>query len=273
MARLDAIGRWERRMQANGASSNTLRVRLGTVLSCARHANVPPEAITRDDVEDFLARSILMPNSRASYYQHLNAWLTFLSDEGIRDVNPLARSRRRPKPQRGTPRPLTDLEVALALETSPERLLTIQMLGLRQGLRVSEAVAVTGAAFRSGRLVVVGKGDKRREIPIHPDIASLRQRMPQVGMWFPSPTRPGRHITKEHITTDVGVHFTNCGIAGSFHRWRHTYATQLLRQGVDIRIVQVLLGHASISSTQIYTFVDWDAMESAVARLPRVSGL
>lgn len=222
-------------------------------------------------MEDFLGQSHLRPNSRAAYYQHLNCWYEFLVDVEILDANPLARGRKRPRPQRGQPRPLTDLEIEVIFETAAARLVPIMRLGLCQGLRVSEAVAVTGASLRSSRLVVVGKGDKMREVPIHPDVEALRAAMPEVGFWFPSPLRPGQHLSKEHITSAVGEHFGNCGVDGSFHRLRHTYATQLLRQGVDIRIVQVLLGHASIATTQVYTLVDWDAMAAAVARLPRVS--
>lgn len=275
MTRLDALGRWERRMRIDGSASSTIRVYLSAVLDAARHAStaarspVAPENLTRDHVEAFLDRT-LSQNTKAAYYNRLNTWFEFLIDDGVQTVNPLTRRSGRPRPRPGKPRPLTDLEVEVVMETSPDRLKPKLVLAGQQGLRVSEVVAVSGQAFRSGRLRVTGKGDKVRELPIHPDVQALRREMPDIGWWFPSPSRPGRHIRPEHVTTDVGVHFTNCGIDGSIHRLRHTFATRLLEAGVDIRIVQELLGHESLATTQIYTLVSRRQMDTAVALLPSI---
>jgi integrase/recombinase XerD len=74
-------------------------------------------------------------------------------------------------------------------------------------------------------------------------------------------------VTSLAVSTMTTQLFKANGIEGSIHRCRHTYATQLLRAGVNIRVVQTLMRHASLTSTQIYTAVDEDERRDAINRL------
>lgn len=259
-------------MRADGNGSATIRVRLSAVLGAARQARVAPEDLTADHVDDYLARKTIVQNTRVCYYQHINQWFEFLVDEEIIAKNPLGRRRRRPKSVKGIPRPLTDRELEVVLETASAGILPILLLGCREGLRSCEIAEVRGDSFTDVALSVVGKGGKERHVPIHPDVAALRIRMPPRGWWFPSPRKGGAPATPDHLRDLVNGHLRNCGIReGSLHRLRHTFATQLVDHGVDVRVIQELLGHESLLTTQVYAKVRMRTMLAAVARLPQVT--
>jgi site-specific recombinase XerD len=143
------------------------------------------------------------------------------------------------------------------------------------GLRATELCRLQGTDIDSGRMVVVvhqGKGKKDRQVPLSPDLLpKLRRYWKLYGLesWlFPGPrlseplTRHGVH----HICAQAGKD-AKLKKAIYPHLLRHTYATHLLEAGMDLRSIQLLLGHASLSSTSIYLHVANPALETTKSPL------
>ena len=142
------------------------------------------------------------------------------------------------------------------------------------GLRVSELVALPLSASRSGAgmIVVRGKGNKERLVPLNEPsrqamaayLAAMEAHKPEkkknaaISKWlFPSFGESG-HLTRQHFARDLKELAAAAGLAPrlvSPHVLRHAFASHLLQNGADLRVVQDLLGHADISTTQIYTHV------------------
>jgi integrase/recombinase XerD len=149
------------------------------------------------------------------------------------------------------------------------------------GLRVSELVALPrSAAERHARMLNVrGKGNKERLVPLN-DAAKLAMRdylalLDEAGRhrdtkWlFPSFGEAG-HLTRQHFARDLKTLAVAAGLRSdrvSPHVLRHAFASHLLHNGADLRIVQTLLGHADISTTQIYTHVLEERLKSLVRDL------
>lgn len=142
------------------------------------------------------------------------------------------------------------------------------------GLRLEELrqVDVTDVDLAEGDLLVRhGKGGRQRLLPIHPRLAHVlaahiagRNR----GPLFLS--RLHRRISRRQIANIVVAIAAGAGVTwvkAGVHFTRHTFATQVLRRGADLRTVQELLGHSSLSTTQIYTHVDQRQKREAVDRL------
>lgn len=261
-------------MRADGQASSTIRLRLIALRAAARHSNTSPELLTRDDVDAWLNRDIAT-NTRDAYWRSVNEFWHYMVESGQMDHHPFSGIRRRPKSRRGLPRPLSRPELAVVLETVPNgRMHRWIILGYRAGLRSSEIAALRGEQMRGGVLTVEGKHERVRRIPMHPDVIAIQAGMPELGAWFPSRLDRTHPVTPHTVTASITTHFRNCGITeGSCHRLRHSFATELLEQGVDIRIIQELLGHSFITTTQIYTRVTGVQMARAVSGLPSASGL
>jgi integrase/recombinase XerD len=149
------------------------------------------------------------------------------------------------------------------------------------GLRVSELVTLpVSAARQDARMLVVrGKGNKERLVPLNDsakramaDYLALLQARPERAetKWlFPSFGESG-HLTRQHFARDLKALAAKAGLKAaqvSPHVLRHAFASHLLHNGADLRVVQTLLGHADISTTQIYTHVLEERLKSLVRDL------
>jgi integrase/recombinase XerD len=153
------------------------------------------------------------------------------------------------------------------------------------GLRVSELVALPVSASRrdARALVVRGKGGKERLVPLnatakeamaeylaHVEAANARLDARAASKWlFPSSGDSG-HLTRQHFAKELKDLAVAAGFAPSLispHVLRHAFASHLLHNGADLRIVQTLLGHADISTTQIYTHVIEERLKNLVRDL------
>ncbi len=153
------------------------------------------------------------------------------------------------------------------------------------GLRVSELVTLpVSAAERHARMLMVrGKGGKERMVPLN-DMAkeAMRHYLALLGeagregksKWlFPSFGESG-HLTRQHFARELKALAVAAGLRGkevSPHVLRHAFASHLLHNGADLRVVQTLLGHADISTTQIYTHVLEERLKSLVRDLHPLS--
>ncbi len=226
----------------------------------------------RAEVLDYLAaRSAAgrRPRSTARLLSALRRFYRHLLDTGCIEHDPCAQVAA-PRPGRGLPGVLTEAEVeALLSAPDPE-----EPLGLRDrcllellyatGLRVSELAALRLGQInlRQGVLRVVGKGDRERLVPLG-EVASgwleryLGQVRPRGGSDYVFPSPRGGALSRQALWYRIRHHARRAGIARlpSPHTLRHSFATHLLNHGADLRVVQLLLGHADLSTTQIYTHV------------------
>jgi integrase/recombinase XerD len=256
-------------LRANGCSERTIEARIEHIGDFTRHhpgfPNVRPMHVTA-----WLGREGYAAWSRATYYGHLRSYFNFAMENDVIDVDPMARMRRPHAPQ-GKPRPLTPDQVDLLLTASAgtgnANVGTWMTLALYAGLRAHEIAKIRGEDVTEDSIFVLGKGGTAAEIPTHPAIWALALDRPRQGWWFPSSVSTLGHVRSTSVSTATTRLFTACGIEGSIHRCRHTYATTLLRSGANIRTVQELLRHASLSSTQIYTAVDEGERREGIAGL------
>jgi integrase/recombinase XerD len=247
------------------------------------------------DVRGFKSSSVAR---RLSAMRHL---YRFLLNERIRAEDPAA-ILSGPKRGRGLPKVLSIADVDRLLTrarelaqtadaSSLQRLRALRLYCLLEvlyatGLRVSELVSLPlSASRRDTRMIVVrGKGDKERLVPLNDasrqamadylaamqTLTSAKKKSVPSSKWlFPSFGESG-HLTRQHFARDLKELAAAAGLAPrlvSPHVLRHAFASHLLHNGADLRIVQTLLGHTDISTTQIYTHVVEERLKSLVRDL------
>ena len=245
------------------------------------------EEVERDDVINFLMEEKdrgLTPRSLSRALVSIRMFFRFLTLEGYlrRDVTEVVES---PRLWEILPQVLSIAEVELLLQ-QPDISTT---LGLRDravlellyasGLRASELVLLRmeDVNLQSGFVRAWGKGARERIVPLGRKAAeALREYLdrarPLLLKRNGSPhlflSRLGKHFTREWLWCLVKKYLLQAGIKkeASPHTLRHSFATHLLSQGADLRVVQELLGHADISTTQIYTHVDRDRLKEVHRR-------
>jgi integrase/recombinase XerD len=214
----------------------------------------------------------LAPSTVARRSAALRRFFGFLVDDGLRADDPSA-ALPRPRFERPLPRILDETEVtrmfeqaehrAVSGEPSAVRNLALLELLYGSGLRASELVSLPRGAVRSGQefMMVRGKGSKERLVPISSRAERAVQRWLDIApgrtLWlFPSGKA---HLSRVRLFQIVRAMAADAGISPdrvSPHVLRHAFATHLLSGGADLRVLQSLLGHADIATTQIYTHVD-----------------
>lgn len=230
----------------------------------------------------------------------LRQFYRFLVEDGRRGDDPAALLDA-PKRGRSLPKLMSEAEVGALLAAARKRgdtpgdrrLLAIVELLYAAGLRVAELAGMPlGAIDRSGRyLVVRGKGSKERLAPLNPEAGAALTRYLEVRHVFVADKSKGQrfvfashgaagHLTPARISQLLKELAVEAGIDParlSPHVLRHAFATHLLDHGADLRAVQQMLGHADISTTQVYTHVAGDRLRRIVeshhplASKPRVS--
>ena len=253
---------------------------------------------TTDDIRGYLgdlASRGMQPATVARRLSAIRQLYRFLYEEGQRKDDPAA-VLEGPKRARALPKTLTlaevdrllaaagacDPQAPLAVRLRAARLAALVELLYATGLRVSELVALpASAARRDARVIVVrGKGNKERMVPLNDAakraMASYLALAAEGGgggaasKWlFPSFGDSG-HLTRQHFARELKALAGAAGLRAaqlSPHVLRHAFASHLLHNGADLRVVQTLLGHADISTTQIYTHVLEDRLKSLVRDL------
>ncbi|PQZ60692.1 MULTISPECIES: tyrosine-type recombinase/integrase [unclassified Microbacterium] len=190
----------------------------------------------------------------------LLAFYTFLHEEGLRPDNPATKLPvvRVPK---GKPRPFSAEQIdAMLAAGSYSKTRAMILLGYYQGFRVSSIAAVHGhdIDLLSNRIRAIVKGTKEVRFPLHPVIAALALTMPRDDYWFPARLGREGHIHSTSVTDLITKAKKRAGITDEKltpHSLRHSFGCDLVEEGVDIRVVQELLAHENLSTTQIYTQV------------------
>lgn len=205
--------------------------------------------------------------TRRTYFNHLQSLYRWQVESGQLTESPMRQFRRPPEP-RPRPRPLSADELARVVAASSGDLRAWLLLGCLAGLRVHEIAKVHGDDVDETAIVVLGKGGEQAILPTHPQLWDLAQGYPRHDWWFPSRQRGHDHVSESLISTRVRNHFRALGIdQGSIHRLRHSYGTMLARNGAQTRVVQELMRHRSLETTQRYVDVDAEERRSAIAGL------
>jgi integrase/recombinase XerD len=270
---LDAI--WMER----GLSQNTLGAYRADLMTLGRGLAEKKKSIDLADKADLLAfiasrvEGGAKPRSTARQLSSFRRFFRYIMREGMRDNDPTS-DIEMPRIGRSLPKTLTEDEVELLL-SAPN---TDEPLGHRDramlellyatGLRVSELINLKQSQvnFNQGVLRIIGKGDRERLIPLGeesqrwlkdfidgPRMEILLER--QTDYLFP--TRRGDRMTRQAFWHIIKRYAQKAGVQKKMspHSLRHAFATHLLNRGADLRVVQLLLGHSDLSTTQIYTHV------------------
>ena len=275
-----------------GAAANTLAAYRRDLAAAEEHLGDLTAASGPALASLGAAWSGLAPASLARKCSALRQFFGFLVDEGLREDDP-SPALPRPRTRRPLPRLLGHGEIAAlfaqaeadAAGERPEalRLLALLELLYGSGLRATELVGLPiGAAPRDAPfLTVTGKGGQQRMVPVGNRAREALSRWLVVRpagsrLLFPSRGASG-HLTRVRLFQLLRALAVRAGIAPekvSPHVLRHAFATHLLEGGADLRVLQTLLGHADIATTQIYTHVDSARLVALVnARHPLASGV
>lgn len=188
------------------------------------------------------------------------------------DRDPTRRLRAPRQPQR-RPHPIAEADLARAIGSAePTRVRPILTLAAFAGLRAHEIAGLHRRDVSGDQLTVVGKGDRERAVDLHPTVADVMSTLPETGWLFPRRDGTPGPIDAHRVSTIANEHLHACGVQLTLHSLRHRFATQLYLATHDLLLVQHLLGHASPTTTQIYTDFDRASSASAVASLPGLRG-
>jgi integrase/recombinase XerD len=281
---LDAI--WMER----GLSENTLgayRADLLALTSRLDERGVDLVQASRADVMDYIAWRVeggAKPRSTARQLSSFRRFFRYLLREGVRAEDPTAQIAM-PKIGRALPQSLSEDEVERLLaapnvsDPLGHRDRTMLEVLYATGVRVSELInlKLSQINLNQGVLRIIGKGDRERLIPVGdeaqdwlrefiagPRVEILLER--QTDYLFP--TRRGDRMTRQAFWHIIKRYAKKAGVTKKLspHTLRHAFATHLLNNGADLRVVQLLLGHSDVSTTQIYTHVARERMKELHSR-------
>jgi integrase/recombinase XerC len=283
---LAAAEAWQRWLRAERtASAHTVRAYAGDLMRflafLRNHAGAPASLndlgdLRLRDLRAFLAARAAeeaAAGTRARGLSALRSFFGWLDRRGVLHV-PALEAVRPPKAARPLPRPLSERD-ALAVVATAEEAAESDWIGLRDralfallygaGLRLGEALALSRAeAPRGGRLRVRGKGRKQREVPVLPAVAAAVEAYLAACPCATAPDGPlflgarGKRLNPgvaEKRMRDLR-HLLGLPDSATPHALRHSFATHLLAAGGDLRAIQELLGHSSLSTTQRYTEIE-----------------
>ncbi|MEM0921711.1 MAG: tyrosine recombinase [Pseudomonadota bacterium] len=290
------IGAFLEAQQAEaGAAENTLSAYHGDLVDFMAHAGA--EALATADravIEDYLAALEargMSAATRARRLSSLRQFYRFAFSEGLRADNPAARIGG-PRRAKTLPPALSEADVSRLLAATEEagpRMRCLMELLYATGLRVTELVGLPVAAVRGDpKLILVrGKGGRERMVPLSnparralTDWLALRDKEEEEAKrrspyLFPSRGKAG-HLTRAAFWMALKKLAVSAGLSPeglSPHTLRHAFATHLLAHGADLRVIQQLLGHADISTTEIYTHVlDARKKDLVLTRHPLADG-
>jgi integrase/recombinase XerC len=256
---------------------------------CAEHLGAPPALdglldLAAADFRAWLAarhRRGLAKRSTARALAAVRSFYRFLDRQHSRH-NPAARALRTPRLEQRLPRPLSGRDMATLLDEADDdtaapwvikRDLALWLLLYGTGLRIGEALALDRGVVGDppaalGMLMVIGKGGKQRLVPILPAIAeavadylaACPYHLERAGPLFVGVR--GRRLNAAVVRRRMQHLRRRAGLPENAtpHALRHSFATHLLAGGADLRVIQELLGHASLSTTQGYTAVEGERL-------------
>lgn len=271
--------------RAANLSEKTIRNRAELFATVAKVTRRGPDDVTHEDLLRVLGRphprtgQRLAPGTMQSERSYMQAFFRWMKKTKRRRDNP-AKDLPRIKVARRKARPLRIDQIEAMLDSGIyRRTRDIITIGALSGLRMGEIVKIRGEDIDTVGMTIrsTRKGDLDHLLPLHPQLLELVDRYPPTGWWFPSPynneqfPEGGGHILMASASDRVSKAIRAAGVTDrriTGHSLRHFLATTLLKEGVPIRVVQEILGHASLATTQLYADVTDDDMQDGIGHAP-----
>jgi len=194
-----------------------------------------------DNSKKTIAKKVSIVRSFVKYLRDNSHTVKLIGDETVKVPKTL------PKPVE-----FDYIKEALNLANTADRIIVLLLYGL--GVRISELANIKKDDINDGWIRVKGKGDKVREIPVLPVIESeIREYLKKNGTFLYLFEKNGKKLSENSLRYRVNKVFKQIGVKVTPHQLRHSYASDLLNRGGRISDVSKLLGHSSLSTTQIYT--------------------
>ena len=254
-------------------SQNTVASYCSDVEKFLKFLNGPAEHADAEDINSYITSRNMARRSQARLLSSLRSFFGWMVLEGLISDNPCDRVDM-PKLGRYLPDVLSEDEVAAIIDSVDlsswqgfrDRAILEVLYGC--GIRVSEAVGlkISGIYFEGGFIRVVGKGDKERLVPLNEMAQEALKAYFEVR---PLPAdaesddivflnRFGRPLSRQSMFKMIKIQALLADIRKEIspHTFRHSFATHLVEHGADLRLVQEMLGHESITTTEIYTHID-----------------
>lgn len=250
-----------------------------------------PHQITQSVILQFinlLAEKHFAPKTQARKLSAIKEFCKYLYSTQQLQENP-AQNIDSPKQEKLLPKFLTETEIKLLIQQSQQdnslkniKLHAMLILAYHCGLRVSELISLktNSINYDKKQITVLGKGSKQRIVPVsktaintilkYTEALRLDSKYHNTTWLFPSSQHPKTHLTRDTFFKQLKQLAIKTGINPrrvSPHILRHSFATQLLRHDANLRSVQKMLGHESISTTEIYTHIISDELIEKIQRL------
>jgi integrase/recombinase XerC len=267
----DLIEGWHLDQRRRGLMPSTIYRRTTMIRGWARWCEdhgITAGTATADHVERFIDAKHVGARTRYTWISAIHCFYLWAIRAGHLENDPTV-DIVRPKLRRTLPRPISDGDLAVAIQMAPPEVRCWLVLAAYAGLRCAEiAGLVRDDILADDELLrITGKGGKERLVPAHPLVVEM------LGAW-PKP-RQNRHLFTRPaggawppalLSRTASVYLHDIGIDATMHQLRHWFATRALAQSGNLRTVQGLLGHASPTTTAIYTaFCDEDARRAVRA--------
>lgn len=254
---LEQFATW---LSAANQSPGTIRQRVGILSQLSARLGSLLVA-TEKDLLEFISSGSVRTETRRTRLATLRKFYRWAFKRGLMQSNP-AEDLPSIKREVGIPRPAPDEVIAEALRSAPPRAALAIMLAAFAGLRRSEIASLGREDFTPQGIRVKGKGGKHRLIPMAAPIAQAVSELPP-GPIFPSYGRErGVGLRSDGVAFIVEKYLPE---PWTLHSLRHRFATVAYQRTHDLRSVQQLLGHASVETTQVYTWVGAEELTAAVS--------
>lgn len=268
------ISYWLAELRASGYRPRTLKNANYSLRAALRRTDKASLTMTRQDLIVDIGRDGISNSTRQQQKSLYSLYWTWLQDEGYRLDNPAIRLPRvRTIKAEANPIETEDLQILLNSGIYAKTRM-FALLYAYQGFRAVEIAAVAGEGIdwlNQRILSKDGKGGKEVWRPIHPIIWNEAQKYPRKGHWFPSPSKPGAHVTAQNVSTVLSHAMKRAGISGHRpHNLRAWYATEQSKAGVSGPVIAAGMRHADMQSLPRYLAVPMDQIAAGQETLPVV---
>jgi integrase/recombinase XerD len=267
-------------MQLKGFAEATQRNYVHYIVGLGKFYNLSPDLLDLEDIRQYM---LYLVNDRRLSPESVNTFVTAAKFLYLTTLEMPWGDEQFPRARRPHRLPvvLSQEEVALFFEHIPSlKYRAVLMACYGAGLRISEAVSLKIADIDSKRMLVrveQGKGKKDRYVMLSPRLLQVlrtwyRSQTPAPSVYLFPAWRRGQHVSTTAIQIAVREAAAACGLRKrvTAHTLRHSFATHLLENGTDLRVIQVLLGHARIDTTAHYTAVSTQVIGSTLSPLDRL---
>lgn len=267
------IEQWAAWQIASGSTEKSIRERVIFIRAMLRRTACTSLTITRQDLIRDLGRPNIRASTRGHYKSVLHAYFTWMQEEEFRVDNPAVKLPKVRVPK-SEPNPVTTEEIEQLLHSGIYgRTRLYVLLYAYQGFRAAEIAAVSGSAIDWKRLRILsvdGKAGKEVWRPIHPIVARELEKWRAPGWLFPSPYRPGHHVSANNVSNVLSQALRRAGINHRPHQMRAWFATELIDAGVSTLVVAEAMRHSGLQTVEKYVRVKPEAVDEAQRLLPMV---